>query len=47
MARDKPKALHEFEKLSWPDKARLKRENPAAYWSFIRQIQEKENMNDS
>lgn len=46
MARDKPETLEEFEKLSWPDKARLKRENPAAYWFFIGQIreQEKENM---
>ena len=42
VARDKPEMLEEFEKLSWPDKARLKQENPAAYWSFIRQIQERE-----
>lgn len=41
--REPPRTLAEFEALTWAEKSRLKRDNPALYWKFIEQIRRKED----
>nr|WP_296833391.1 hypothetical protein [uncultured Marvinbryantia sp.] len=40
--REPPKDLAAFEELSWPEKAEVKRKFPAAYWSYLAEIRERE-----
>lgn len=40
--RAEPETLEQFEALTWAEKSRLKRDNPALYWRFIWQIKRKE-----
>ncbi len=41
--REPPKDLAAFEKLSWSQKAEVKRKFPAAYWQLIEQVRRKED----
>jgi len=40
--REPPETVEQFEKLSWPEKAEVKRKFPAAYWSYLAEIRERE-----
>lgn len=42
MEREPPRALKEFENLTWSQKRQLKESSPDVYWSFIWQIRESE-----
>lgn len=40
--REPPETVEQFEKLSWPEKAEVKRKFPAVYWSYLAEIRERE-----
>lgn len=41
--REPPETVEQFEKLSWSEKAEVKRKFPAAYWQLIEQVRRKED----
>lgn len=45
--REPPETVEQFEKLSWRQKAEIKRKFPETYWRFIWQIRESDSKTEA